>query len=70
LTTVEKYFSRGDFDNRHEWQLSYQYKKGCGFIRLFVKKSVETPEFSELRKQMELIGIEVKGLDEKSINTL
>jgi 2,3-bisphosphoglycerate-independent phosphoglycerate mutase len=32
-----------------------------------MKKSVEksTSEFSELRKQMELIGIEVKGLDEK-----
>ena len=31
-----------------------------------MKKSVETPEFSELHKQMELIGIEVKGLDEKA----
>ena len=31
-----------------------------------MKKSIETPEFSELRKQMELIGIEVKGLDEKT----
>ena len=31
-----------------------------------MKKSIETPEFSELRKQMELIGIEVKGLDEKA----
>jgi predicted nucleic acid-binding Zn-ribbon protein len=47
-----------------------------------MKKSVEksTVEFSKLRKQIELIGIEVKGLDEKaetgrlklssSINTL
>jgi hypothetical protein len=31
-----------------------------------MKKSIETPEFSELRKQIELIGIEVKGLDEKA----
>jgi 2,3-bisphosphoglycerate-independent phosphoglycerate mutase len=33
-----------------------------------MKKNVEksTSEFSELRKQMELIGIEVKGLDEKA----
>jgi 2,3-bisphosphoglycerate-independent phosphoglycerate mutase len=33
-----------------------------------MKKSVEksTSEFSELRKQIELIGIEVKGLDEKA----
>ena len=33
-----------------------------------MKKSVEksTPEFSKLRKQIELIGIEVKGLDEKA----
>ncbi len=33
-----------------------------------MKKSVEKSmsEFSELRKQMELIGIEVKGLDEKA----
>ena len=32
-----------------------------------MKKSVEksTPEFLKLRKQIELIGIEVKGLDEK-----
>ena len=32
-----------------------------------MKKSVEksTSEFPELHKQMELIGIEVKGLDEK-----
>jgi hypothetical protein len=33
-----------------------------------MKKGVEksTSEFSELRKQIELIGIEVKGLDEKA----
>jgi hypothetical protein len=33
-----------------------------------MKRSVEksTPEFSELRKQIELIGIEIKGLDEKA----
>ena len=33
-----------------------------------MKKSVEksTSEFSELRKQIELIGIEVKGLEEKA----
>jgi hypothetical protein len=31
-----------------------------------MKKSVETPEFFEVRKQIELIGIEVKGLDEKA----
>jgi hypothetical protein len=33
-----------------------------------MKKSVEksTVEFSKLRKQIELIGIEVKGLDEKA----
>ena len=33
-----------------------------------MKKSAEksTSEFSELRKQIELIGIEVKGLDEKA----
>jgi hypothetical protein len=33
-----------------------------------MKRSVEksTPVFSELRKQIELIGIEVKGLDEKT----
>jgi hypothetical protein len=30
-----------------------------------MKKSVETAEFSKLRKQIELIGIEVKDLDEK-----
>ena len=29
------------------------------------KKRVATAEFSKLRKQIELIGIEVKGLDEK-----
>jgi 2,3-bisphosphoglycerate-independent phosphoglycerate mutase len=33
-----------------------------------IKRSVEktTAEFSKLRKQIELIGIEVKGLDEKA----
>ena len=32
-----------------------------------MKKSVEsTAKFSKLRKQIELIGIEVKGLDEKA----
>ena len=33
-----------------------------------MNKSVEKPtaEFSKLRKQIELIGIEVKGLDEKA----
>jgi hypothetical protein len=33
-----------------------------------MKKSVErsTAEFSELRKQIELIGIDVKGLDQKA----
>jgi hypothetical protein len=33
-----------------------------------MKKSVEksTVEYSKLRKQIELIGIEVKGLDEKA----
>jgi hypothetical protein len=33
-----------------------------------MKKTVEksTAEFSKLRKQIELIGIEVKGLDEKA----
>ena len=33
-----------------------------------MKKSVEesTAEFSKLRRQIELLGIEVKGLDEKA----
>ena len=32
-----------------------------------LKKSVEkSPQFSKLHKQIELIGIEVKGLDEKA----